>query len=65
MRKTYGDLFKRLPKLRCDLGSRIVEGAFVIDHEICSIGGPDQMRAVAIYQVENGLIRRVWFTPAD
>lgn len=65
MRKTYGDMFTSLPRLRCNLGNRIVEGPFVIDHEICDIGGPEQMRAVAIYQLENGLIRRVWFAAAE
>ena len=44
-----------------------MEGPYVIDHEICNLGDPSElaMRAVAIYQVENGLIRRVWFASAD
>jgi imidazolonepropionase-like amidohydrolase len=63
MHQRYGRLFAQLPKLRCRIGERIVEGPFVIDHEICDTGmpGEPEMRAVAIYQVENNLIRRVWF----
>jgi hypothetical protein len=39
-----------------------VEGPFVIDQEVCRVtpSGPAR-RATAIYEVENGLIRRVWF----
>lgn len=67
MREAYGGMFASLPNLRCDLGNRIADGAFVIDHEICAMGAPGDppQRAIAIYQVENGLIRRVWFAPVD
>lgn len=67
MRERYGSLFAELPKLRCNVGNRIADGAFVVDHEVCNLGIPGEadMRAIAIYQVENGLIHRVWFGPAD
>ena len=62
MREVYGKLFAALPELRCEVGNRLVEGQFVIDQEICreSPRGP-VFRASAIYQVEGGKIRRVWF----
>ncbi len=67
MREVYGGMFVSMPNLRCDLGNRIADGAFVIDHEICAMGEPGDPpeRAIAIYQVENNLIRRVWFAPVD
>lgn len=67
MRDDYGQTFAAVPKLRCDVAERIVEGSFVTDHEICDLGLPGEppMRATAIYQVENALIRRVWFAYAD
>lgn len=67
MRQVYGGMFATMPNLRCDLGNRIADGAFVIDHEICAMGAPGDPpeRAIAIYQVEDGLIRRVWFAPVD
>lgn len=67
MRDVYSEMFATMPTLRCDLGNRIADGAFVIDHEICAMGAPGDppQRAIAIYQVESGLIRRVWFAPVD
>jgi len=42
--------------------SRIVSGSFVIDNEKTEAGGRSSV-GVAIYQVEGGKIRPVWFTP--
>jgi imidazolonepropionase-like amidohydrolase len=62
MREIYGGMFARLSELHCDIASRIVEGPFVIDQEICrATPNARPVRASAIYQVENGKIRRVWF----
>ncbi len=67
MRAVYGEMFSTMPNLRCDLGNRIADGAFVVDHEICAMGEPGDPpeRAIAIYQVENNLIRRVWFATVE
>ena len=56
--------------MQCRVAQRIVEGDFVIDQEVCTRGpGTAPVNAAAIYQVENGKIRRVWFAappkPAD
>ena len=62
MRGIYGGLFAKAPQLRCDIADRIVEGGFVIDQEICRPKpAAGLFRATAIYQVQNGLIVRVWF----
>lgn len=42
--------------------SRVETGDFVIDKERTEAGGRSN-EGVAIYQVEKGKIRRVWFTP--
>ena len=62
MRARYARLFATNPRLHCRLTARIVGGAFVIDQEELTgraDGGTAQ--AIAIYQVENGKIRRIWF----
>ncbi|TDF34660.1 amidohydrolase [Alteromonadaceae bacterium M269] len=59
LRSSYGSFFKEV-KPHCRALSRIVEGNFVIDQEFCQFG-EGRLRATAVYQVEDGLIRRVWF----
>lgn len=59
MRKQYGFL-NSVDVLHCNLLNRIVDGNFVIDHEeIISKNG--KFYGVAIYEVKNGKIVRVWF----
>jgi len=67
MRDIYGRMFESMPHLRCELGNRISDGAYIVDHEICTLWEPGETpsRAIAIYQVEDNLIRRVWFAPLD
>jgi imidazolonepropionase-like amidohydrolase len=64
MRKTYGELFKRAPKLHCEIVNRIAQGNFVIDHErVTGLPNGRIINAVAIYEVRDNLIQRVWFVP--
>lgn len=58
--KRYGELFKKYPKNYSTLTGRIVNNAFVIDHEYIS-GREAPMQVVAIYEVKNGLIINCWF----
>jgi len=59
MRKRYNFL-NGLDILHCNLLNRIVDGNFVIDHEeITSKSG--KFYGVAIYEVRDGKIVRVWF----
>lgn len=62
MRIRYAALFAAHPHLRCRVLTRSVEGAFAVDHEELT-GRADGKTAhvLAIYQVDQGLIRRVWF----
>ena len=64
LRALYADLFRREPARRADLLARVACGRFVVDHERVASGpGAEPKFAVAIYEVEGGLIRRVWFPP--
>lgn len=62
----YTTFFEKAVNLNCQIMSRTVSGQFVVDHEFVT-GIPDRprLRAVAIYQVEGSLIRRVWFLPKE
>lgn len=62
MRARYGKMFQDVPKLRCQVLRRIVQGNLVIDHEHLT-GLPDgsSFDGLAIYEVRRGKIRRVWF----
>lgn len=58
--KRYGDLFSKYPKNYSTLVGRIIEGDYVIDHELIT-GREETLKIVAIYEVKNGFISRCWF----
>lgn len=60
MRKSYSDWFNRVPDLNASVKTRIVIGNKVIDEEQVTANG-QIINAVAIYEVENGLISKVTF----
>ncbi|GAA4373981.1 nuclear transport factor 2 family protein [Hymenobacter koreensis] len=62
LQAAYTQFFASAPKLRCEILHRSVFGNRVIDHERVT-GMPDgkPLEAMAVYEVENGLIRRVTF----
>jgi hypothetical protein len=61
LRREYGDFFKAKPK--AEIVQRIVMAPFVADLERLDIGGR-KVEAAAVYLVEQGRIRRVWFANA-
>lgn len=66
MRARYTDRFDSTPDLHCEIINRVVFGNQVIDHEKVTINrGEPIVNAVAIYQVSNGKIQKVWFLPKD
>jgi imidazolonepropionase-like amidohydrolase len=66
MRETYSKLFSSSPGLECRILSRTVSGPMVVDRELVTgVEARPHMRAVAIYEVEDGLIRRVWLLPRE
>ncbi|SHH42173.1 nuclear transport factor 2 family protein [Winogradskyella jejuensis] len=60
MKNSYKGFFENTPDLNCKILKRIVTGNKVIDHELVTANG-NTFRAVAIYEVENGLISKVTF----
>lgn len=64
MRNVYKTFFDKSPEVICRLISRMVNGKYVIDQEYISnhYSGKD-FEAVAIYEIKDGLIARVWFFP--
>ena len=62
LRADYAGFFEKV-KPTIDVVARIVSGPFVVDHERGDFGS-EKVEAAAIYLVEDGLIRRVWFADA-
>ncbi|AXT50539.1 hypothetical protein D1818_06730 [Aquimarina sp. BL5] len=60
MKSIYAPFFDRTPDLHCEIKNRIVYGNKVIDEELVLINGRE-IKAVAIYEVENGKISKVTF----
>lgn len=66
LRDRYCGLFAASPALHCRLLHRVVHGCFVVDHEeVTGLRGGDKVFAVAIYEVREALIRRVWFLRSE
>jgi hypothetical protein len=62
MRETYRQMFAASPELHCQLVNRMVMGDYVIDHEhVTGRMGAPPLDAIAIYQIKDDLISRVWF----
>ena len=62
MRVRYGRLFAEHPDLHCTLLARVEHDVFAIDHEhVVGIKPNAIVYAVAMYEVREGLIQRVWF----
>lgn len=57
----YSARFAETPDVHCTIDRRIALGTFVIDAERLINTGPDERHVIALYQVEGGRIRRVWF----
>ena len=60
MRKRY-QFITRTPQLYCDLQNRIVQGNTVIDHEKVYGFGSQPVYVIAVYKMENGKIKKVYF----
>ena len=62
MRTRYGRLFEAHPELHCTLLARVEHEIFAIDHEhVEGLREGEIVHAVAMYEVRDGLIQRVWF----
>lgn len=61
MRKNYDAMFKKFPALHCEIKNRIVQGNVIIDQEHVTGTSKKAFGATAVYHVENGKIRKVYF----
>lgn len=62
LRARYAAYFAREPRVRCEVLSRRVQGRFVFDHErLTGYADGRTGSCMAVYEVLDGLIRRVWF----
>ena len=59
--RLYRNVIEKSPDLHCSVAGRLLLDRFVLDREILT-GLPDgkELHAVAIYEVVEGRIRRVW-----
>lgn len=62
MRRIYADMFEKTPNLHCEIKGRIAQGNIVIDKEHVQFGS-GAIDGTAIYHVENGKIKKVYFLP--
>lgn len=62
MLERYAHRFTSSPDLHATIRDRIEFGRFVVDHEeVVMKKGTPPSRAIAVYEVSDGLIRHVWF----
>lgn len=63
LKASYGRMFANTPELHAELIKREVDGNTITDHErVTGIGPTGVIEAIAVYEVEHGLIQRVTFT---
>ena len=64
LEERFVQFFAQAPNVHARIGDRLLSGRYVIDREHVT-GLPDgaKVEAVAVYEVVEGLIRRVWFLP--
>ena len=55
----YDDFFAAHPGVQAQLLARVTIGAAIVDTELV-VGLPKSRKAVAIYEVDGGLIHRFW-----
>jgi hypothetical protein len=65
LRKFHAEQRFTLPKLHAELKGRLVLGNKVIDHERVSGIRDNPFEVAVVYEVTDGLIRKVWFFPAE
>jgi len=61
MRETYSKLFIKYPDLYCQIVSRMVLNNYVIDYENVRFSDSERVKAIAIYEIKDNQIKKVWF----
>lgn len=61
IRERYGAMFAASPELHCNVAQRWEAGSFVaLLEEVSGMAGRGAVECIAIYEVQNGLIQRLW-----
>ncbi len=61
LRERYMKRFS-IPELHADIANRMVLGNFILDFEhVRGLKENEMVKAIAIYEVRDGLIQNVWF----
>jgi hypothetical protein len=64
LRESTETWFAQAPGARTEVMERMVLGPFVVDRQrVSGAGGGEPVDAIGIYEVREGLIRRVWSIP--
>ena len=61
LRAGYAELFKKFPKVKVKVLTRICQGTFVIDQQQADGMGQSPITVTAIYETAQGKIVRVWY----
>ncbi|AJW62198.1 Adenine deaminase [Elizabethkingia miricola] len=62
MRKSYTQMFAKMPNLHCELKGRIIQGNIVIDREsVSGMISNTKVEATAVYEIKNHKILKVYF----
>ena len=62
MRKSYTQMFAKMPNLHCELKGRIIQGNIVIDREsVSGMISNTKVEATAVYEIKNHKIIKVYF----
>ncbi|MDQ3013628.1 MAG: nuclear transport factor 2 family protein [Acidobacteriota bacterium] len=68
MEKWLKGYFQSCPSCRSEFEALMLAGSFVTVHEKAmweSKSGPKSQKGLGVYEVRDGLIRRVWYYPAE
>ena len=58
----YRNKFLENPNIHCSVTNRIILGNLVVDEEVISDYRSQEHKEFVIYQVDDGLITKMWFT---
>jgi hypothetical protein len=62
IRRSYAKGFAETPSMEVKVSRRLLQGAYVIDQEtISGLTGGQSIPVVAIYEIRDGRIRRLWY----
>lgn len=61
----YRQKFTNHPALHCQVLSRLIHNDLSVDQEVVTLTGGHKMKTLVIYQIKEGKIHKMWFTPEE